>query len=57
MKSSTLRCPNPQCRVTLMIPGEMVGQKVRCADCGHSFVVPMVHTSRPAKKHRYRKAS
>lgn len=45
-----LRCPNPQCRVTLSIPGEMQGQRVQCAGCGHSFFVPMVALHTPPVK-------
>jgi len=40
MRSIKFRCPNPQCRVTLAIPAPMQGQRVKCAGCGQSFLVP-----------------
>ncbi len=40
MRSTKLQCPNPKCHVTLSIPGDIRGQKVRCAGCGQSFVAP-----------------
>jgi len=40
MRSIKFRCPNPQCRVTLSIPTPMQGQRVKCAGCGESFLVP-----------------
>ncbi len=40
MQTTKFRCPNPECRVTLSIPAQIQGQRVRCAGCGQSFVVP-----------------
>ena len=40
MRSTKFRCPNPDCRVVLSIPAQVQGQRVRCAGCGQSFVVP-----------------
>ena len=40
MRSINFQCPNPQCRVALSIPSQMQGQRVRCAGCGQSFLVP-----------------
>ena len=57
MRSLQLKCPNSQCRLTLTIPGEAFGQRVRCAGCGHSFVVPVVRVTTPTKAKRKRKAS
>jgi len=55
------RCPNPKCRKVLMIPAEMQGREVRCADCGELFVVPMRFKVTPASGRtsadRLRKAS
>lgn len=40
MRSHSFRCPNPDCKAVLSIPEEMMGQRVRCAGCGQSFLVP-----------------
>ena len=40
MRSHSFRCPNPDCRAVLSIPEEMMGQRVRCAGCGQSLLVP-----------------
>ena len=37
MRPLQLKCPNPQCRLMLMIPGEAFGQRVKCAGCGKTF--------------------
>ena len=50
------KCPNPQGRLTLTIPDDAFGQRVRCAACGHAFVVPIGRIATPAKVKR-RKAS
>lgn len=57
MKQLKLRCPNHKCRLMLMIPEENYGRRVRCASCGHSFIVPIVQTSGRSKPGRIRKAS
>lgn len=57
MRPLQLKCPNPQCRLTLMVPGDAFGQRVKCAACGHSFVVPVVRIESPRKAKRKRKAS
>ncbi len=56
MRPLQLKCPNPQCRLMLMIPGEAFGQRVKCAGCGQSFVVPMIRITAPRKTRR-KKAS
>ena len=40
MRSFKFRCPNPQCRLTLCIPVQTQGKRVRCAGCGRSFLAP-----------------
>ena len=57
MRELKLKCTNPQCRLTLVIPEEAFGQRVRCGGCGHSFVVPIPNPRRSTKKQIYRKAS
>ena len=57
MRSYTVRCPNPQCRVMLVIPEEMMGLRVRCAGCSHLFVVPLLLSRADKTPKRYRKAS
>ena len=57
MRQLQLTCPNPQCQLTLMIPGEAFGQRVRCAACGRSFVVPIARIVTPSTAKRKRKAS
>lgn len=49
MSSLKYRCPNPKCRLTLHVPVKMQGQTVRCAGCGHSFLVPPAAMARGAK--------
>jgi len=56
MRPLTYRCPNPKCRTMLVIPESMRGQTVRCADCGHSFVVPILLRVEGRKPGNYRKA-
>lgn len=57
MRQVQLRCPNPQCQLTLMIPVKAFGQRVKCAGCGHSFIVPLARPAPPLKAKRRRKAS
>ena len=54
MSSLKYRCPNPQCRLTLHVPGKMQGQTVRCAGCGRSFLVPPAGLTRSAKADKKR---
>ncbi len=35
------RCPNPKCRKHLVIPSNMQGKEVRCAECGDLFAAPV----------------
>ncbi len=59
MKPVKTNCPNPQCKLKLVIPEEACGQRVRCAACGHSFIVPILRPSRfrSTSTRRTRKAS
>ena len=36
----TLFCPNLRCRSILQVPDSTRGKKVRCGQCGTTFVVP-----------------
>ena len=35
------RCPNPKCRKNLVIPPNMQGKEVRCAECKELFAAPV----------------
>ena len=52
MRQLQLRCPNPQCRLTLTIPADALGQRVKCASCGYAFIVPVVRVTTPTKAKR-----
>lgn len=61
MLSFKFTCPGPNCGAVLNIPEDCLGQKVRCAWCGHAFNVPksiestsLVQTK--LKLRKYRKA-
>ncbi len=36
----TLFCPNLKCRSILQVPDNTRGKKVRCGQCGTTFIVP-----------------
>ena len=36
----TLFCPNLKCRSILQVPDSTRGKKVRCGQCGTTFIVP-----------------
>ncbi len=36
----TLFCPNLKCRSILQVPDSTRGKKVRCGQCGTTFLVP-----------------
>ena len=36
----TLFCPNLKCRSILQVPDDTRGKKVRCGQCGTTFIVP-----------------
>jgi len=60
MSSIRFRCPNPKCRLTLHIPVQTLGRKVRCAGCGYSFLVPAAvsgKVSRNSQNGRFSKAA
>lgn len=57
MQYTNMRCLNRECRVTLSIPAEMIGRKVRCAVCGREFLVPLRVNLRKTGKGPARKAS
>ena len=46
------RCPNLRCGVTLAIPPQMQGRKVRCGSCGQSFHVPLLTLKLPRRYNR-----
>ena len=37
----TLFCPNLKCRSILQVPDNTRGKKVRCGQCGTTFIVPL----------------
>ncbi len=41
----TLFCPNLKCRSILQVPDDTRGKKVRCGQCGTTFIVP--HKNEP----------
>ena len=50
MKSVTLICPRLSCRAVLQVPDSVRGKRVRCAECGASFLVPQGGQRQPASK-------
>ena len=36
----TLLCPRLTCRAALRVPDTVRGQRVRCSECGTTFLVP-----------------
>jgi uncharacterized Zn finger protein len=51
-----IRCPNPRCGVMLSVPQTVLGQRVRCAACGESFIASAVPAVRAFTRPRRRKA-
>jgi len=43
----TLVCPRLTCRAVLRVPDEVRGKRVRCGDCGVTFLVPEARKSPP----------
>lgn len=36
----TLQCPRLNCRTILQVPESVRGKRVRCGECGMTFIVP-----------------
>lgn len=36
----TVRCPRLHCRAVLRLPEDVRGKRVRCGQCGMTFIVP-----------------
>ncbi len=36
----TILCPRLRCRAVLRVPDNVRGMRVRCSECGMTFVVP-----------------
>ncbi|MFQ5462192.1 MAG: hypothetical protein ACE5E5_06140 [Phycisphaerae bacterium] len=36
----TLQCPRLSCRAVLQVPESVRGKRVRCGQCGSTFLVP-----------------
>jgi uncharacterized paraquat-inducible protein A len=43
----TLICPRLSCRAVLQVPALARGQRVRCAECGMTLMVPATSRQRP----------
>jgi len=43
----TLLCPRLSCRAILRVPDNVRGQRVRCCECGVSFMVPTENSKAP----------
>ena len=43
----TLLCPRLSCRAILRVPDHVRGQRVRCCECGVSFIVPTENSKTP----------
>ncbi len=46
----TLLCPRLTCRAVLSVPDKVRGKRVRCAECGVSFMVPQSGKPTPAAR-------
>ncbi len=46
----TLLCPRLTCRAVLRVPDQVRGRRVRCAECGLSFVVPQIGKPTPTAR-------
>jgi len=44
----TLLCPRLNCRAILRVPDRIRGQRVRCSECGCTFLVPEPSKPKPA---------
>ena len=44
MRWRKIRCPNQKCRTLLLVPENLQGTQVQCADCGRRFLVPVPAT-------------
>lgn len=45
----TVLCPRLTCRVALRVPDSVRGQRVRCGECGTTFMVPPATGAAPKK--------
>jgi len=45
----TLLCPKLTCRAVLRVPESVRGKKVRCPECGATFMVPAQDKPAPKK--------
>ena len=46
----TVLCPKLRCRAILQVPDSVRGKRVRCGECGASFLVPEVSKPEDKKK-------
>jgi len=46
----TILCPRLRCRAILQVPDSVRGKRVRCGECGASFLVPESPKPIPPKK-------
>ncbi len=49
MMAITLLCPKLTCRAVLRVPDGVRGKKVRCPECGATFMVPAEDKPTPKK--------
>lgn len=46
----TLQCPRLNCRTVLQVPETVRGKRVRCGECGVTFIVPAPGAPAPVVK-------